>query len=771
MSLRTRILLFLFIFALVPLLMAVVINLPLVLERVDSFYRQSFLQNLRQDFRDLDQHLASRDANVRLLARLPEPSLLGDEGAASSVRVDFDRARYTAWINRILDREHDLIEIRFLDAQASERFWLARDPATGVWQAPPEPLPPLPEEQLQAIRSGTVQDVAYSPVRVHLDATDPRRIVNLQMMGPVRAKGDYRGAVVITIDISDLVRRDPATLWVLDDGSYLRLPGMALSSGSAFADHPGLEALFAQRKPVLWESAGRRMIWVPMFVTESGRPLWVGREVDLTPLEAFRSELVKRVLVIVFGLILLLLIAARILARRVEQIGSELIQGIRKTLESADPVTFDWRGTRELEQLSADLTRLSQRHATQAQRLQRSMRELEQSNRYKSEFLANVSHELRTPLNSILLLSKMLSGKDSGLCDEQREQARVIHKAGSDLKNLIDNILDHSRIEAGKVAVHCEEVEPGRLLEEVRELMQPQFDQKGLHLVVEHAPDTPVAIRSDADKIRQILKNFIANALKFTERGEVRLILRPADAPYAIELAVRDTGIGIPADKQAHIFEAFQQADGSTSRRYGGTGLGLTISRQLALLLGGELRLRSAPGEGAEFSLLLPASCDAQAAGTVAPAMDAEDDAAGRADMAGVNRPPPEDTSTPALHGQRALLVEADVRTQLRLSQALKGWGAVVSLACDAEEALETLDEDGGLELVVLDPHLVDRDLCDRIGAMLAGGQPLRVLVLGEIPPESCLAGLAAYRVLQRPLDLEALRRALLAWKQPAENP
>jgi signal transduction histidine kinase len=771
MSLRTRILLFLFIFALVPLLMAVVINLPLVLERVDSFYRQSFLQNLRQDFRDLDQHLASRDANVRLLARLPEPSLLGDEGAASSVRVDFDRARYTAWINRILDQERDIIEIRFLDAAARERFWLARDPASSLWQAPPDPLPPLPEEQLQAIRSGIVQDVAYSPVRVHLDAADPRRIVNLQMMGPVRAKGEYRGAVVITIDISDLVRRDPRTLWVLDDGSYLRLPGMARSPGNAFTDHPGLEALFTQRKPVLWESAGRRMIWVPMFVTESGRPLWVGREVDLAPLEAFRSELVKRVLVIVFALILLLLIAARILARRVEQIGSELIQGIRTTLESASPVTFDWRDTRELEQLSADLTRLSQRHAIQARRLQRSMRELEQSNRYKSEFLANVSHELRTPLNSILLLSKMLSGKDSGLCEEQREQAWVIHKAGSDLKNLIDNILDHSRIEAGKVVVHCEEVEPELLLEEVRELMQPQFDQKGLRLVVERQPGTPPSIRSDADKIRQILKNFISNALKFTDSGEVCLIARPAQEPHAIELAVRDTGIGIPQDKQAHIFEAFQQADGSTSRRYGGTGLGLTISRQLARLLGGDLRLRSVPGQGSEFSLLLPPRCDAEAPGS---SVAEGETSVAEAEGGVVGSEPPEQSevaSAPDLRGRRALLVEADVRTQLRLSQALNSWGAEVSLACDAEEALETLDESRGVELVVLDPHLVDERLCDRIGVTRTDGPAPLLVVLGEVPPDSCVVDLVDGRVLPRPLDLDALRQLLLAWNQPVENP
>ncbi len=763
MSLRTRILLFLFLFALVPLLMAVVINLPLVLERVDSFYREAFLRDLRQDFRDLDQHLASRDANVRLLARLPEPSLLSAQADRRSVRVDLDRARYTAWINRILGEERDIIEIRFLDAQARERFWLARDPRSGFWVARPERLPPLPPEQLQAIREGGIEGVAYSPVRVNLAASDPRRIVTLQMMGPIRYKGAYRGAVVITIDLSGLVRRDPNTLWVLDNGEYLHLPGMAGPRGSAFADYPGLKRLFERRKPVLWEDEGRRLIWVPMFVTESGTPLWVGRQVDMSPLVAFRKQLITRVMIIVFGLILLLLVVARMLAKRAEQIGSELLQGIRATLESDRPVAFEWHDTRELEQLSADLTRLSQRHAAQAAGLRRSMQELEESNRYKSEFLANVSHELRTPLNSILLLSKLLAAKDSGLCDEQREQAQVIHKAGNDLKTLIDNILDLSRIEAGKFEVHCENVEVDALLESVRELMQPQFDQKGLRLVVEREPDAPARIRSDPDKIRQILKNFVSNALKFTDSGEVRLSARAAPAPCALELAVSDTGIGIPADKQQRIFEAFQQADGSTSRRYGGTGLGLTISRELAGLLGGELRLRSTPGEGSVFSLLLPADCE-QTGGTTAeqdtgpaPLPEAAPAAAGPA------------PAQPQLAGQRVLLVEADVRTQLRLSQAFQGWGAEVVLACDSQEAEETLEEDARLDILVFDPQLLDAGACERLARLRAGGRALLMIALDDGSGALCEAAAGAH-LLARPPDPEALRRLLLETNQ-AENP
>ncbi len=761
MSLRTRILLFLFIFALVPLLMAVVINLPLVLERVDAFYRQTTLRDLRQDFRDLDQHLASRDANVRLLAKLPEPSLLASRARSSQARVELDRARYTEWVNRILREERDITEIRFLDQHAEERFWLARESQTHDWYAPPAPLPPLPAKSLAAIRSGELKDVAYSPVQVRLEARDPQRIITLQMMAPIRFKGRYRGAVVITIDISDMVRRDPNTFWVLDNGSYLNLPGMPGRKGNAFDRYPGLRAVFAGHKPALWEQGDVRMIWVPMFITESARPLWVGRHADLSQLLAFRDELVRRVLAIVFGLILLLLIAARMMAKRVEQIGSELLQGIHQTLEGNRAVTFSWSDTRELKQLSDDLTHLSRRHAAQARRLREHTRELEESNRYKSEFLANVSHELRTPLNSILLLSKMLADAQAGLPPEQREQARVIHKAGNDLKALIDNILDLSKIEAGRFDVHCEDLALRPLLEDLRELLQPQFDDRGLSLALEMADGLPTVIRSDPDKVRQILKNFLANALKFTHQGGVRIRVAPGDPPYAVALSVIDTGIGIPRDKQAHIFEAFRQADGSTSRRYGGTGLGLTISRQLARLLGGEIRLHSEPGQGATFSLLLPLSCEGDAGAPPTPPAVREQPEVVAA--TGSEQP------APNLRGRRVMLLESDVRTQLALSQLFKQWQGQLLLACDPDEARETLDEAGGVDILVFDPQIVGERPCATIRQMLAGrGDQALLLGLSEAPEAAC--DLPVRWLRRAPLDREALARAVGEWLTNADQ-
>jgi len=753
MSLRTRILLFLFIFALLPLMMAVVINLPLVLDRVESFYRQAFLQNLRADFTDLDQHLASRRASVRLLTRLPEPSLLSPEDSPEQPRVELERARYTAWINRILRDARDITEIRFLDSKGEDHFWLTRDSETDSWFAHPEAPPPVREQLREAVQKGAFQDVTYSAIRVDREASDPRRTITLQMMAPIEAKEAMGGAVIMTIDIGGLVRRDPNTLWVLDDGSYLRLPDMAQRPSTAFDDFPGLKADLADRKIVLWERDDRRVIWVPMFLTESGEPLWVGREVNSAPLRAFRSEMVERVLAIVFGLIVLLLFSARILAKRAETISSELISGIRSTLDGDEKVTFEWNDSRELKQLSSDLTKLSKRHAEQTRNLREHTRELEESNRYKSEFLANVSHELRTPLNSILLLSKLLANSD--LKGEDQEQAVVIHKAANDLKGLIDNILDLSKIEAQQFEVHCEDIDLAQLLEDVRELMQPQFDQKQLAFRSEYEDDVPLAIKSDPDKIRQILKNFVANALKFTDNGHVRLVARRAAEPYAVELAVQDTGIGIPASKQAKIFEAFQQADGSTSRRYGGTGLGLTISRQLAHLMQGEIQLYSEPGVGSAFSLLLPLSCTGEPPAQLARSQPAVND----------ESPVVEAADQLNLQGLSVLLMDADVKTQLQVSQLLKQWNAQVLLADDLEEAIETLEEAGGVDALIIDPLLPGQEACATIdGVKVHNDKPMMLIGIASADTGESLAACRSVNpdhIISKPIEPGALQAVL----------
>ena len=241
------------------------------------------------------------------------------------------------------------------------------------------------------------------------------------------------------------------------------------------------------------------------------------------------------------------------------------------------------------------------------------------TSKYKSEFLANMSHELRTPLNSLLILSKLLAdNQDGNLNTKQTEFARTIHGAGTDLLNLINDILDLSKIESGTVSIELGDMPLSSLQQHMERTFRQLASEKGIDFEVNFDPSLPDSIRTDEKRLQQVVLNLLSNAFKFTSDGKVELDVRIAhegwniahpvlrDVNDALEISVRDTGIGIPKDKQKLIFEAFQQADGTTSRKYGGTGLGLSISREIAGLLGGELQVRSTPGEGSTFTLFLP---------------------------------------------------------------------------------------------------------------------------------------------------------------------
>ncbi len=245
-------------------------------------------------------------------------------------------------------------------------------------------------------------------------------------------------------------------------------------------------------------------------------------------------------------------------------------------------------------------------------------KDLETASQYKSEFLANMSHELRTPLNSIIVLSQLLSENRGGnLTKKQLEFSRTIHSSGSDLLALINEILDLSKIESGKIDIHPEMINLETVMDQLRQMFFPLTEKKGLELITDILPGTPAEIFTDFQRLQQILNNLLSNAVKFTEKGTVRItaglvssfgdISSPAfHDGQLLAFRVSDTGIGIAPDKMKVIFEAFQQADGTTSRKFGGTGLGLTISRSFARILGGEIQVSSSEGKGTAFTLILP---------------------------------------------------------------------------------------------------------------------------------------------------------------------
>ncbi|MFA7240082.1 MAG: response regulator [Sulfuricellaceae bacterium] len=339
--------------------------------------------------------------------------------------------------------------------------------------------------------------------------------------------------------------------------------------------------------------------------------------------------------------------------------------------------------------------------------------QVETASRYKSEFLANMSHELRTPLNSMLILSKDLADNDSGHLDAgEVESAQVIHESGSHLLSLINDVLDISRIEAGKVEVYTEEINLADIAATLEKRFLPLAGNKGLDLFVKCCENLPAVILSDRRKVEQILTNLVGNALKFTHQGQVEIAFAATPGP-AWSVSISDSGVGIAPHKLESIFGAFEQADGATSRRFGGTGLGLAISRKLARMLGGDITVSSMEGKGSVFTLRLPLTGQALAQPAVSPV---EPLPAARA--AGSVKPYPSDDRSNLTPGDRTLLVIEDDPSFAEIVGDLarkKGFKCLLAGNGDAGLALAARHKPTGIILDVGLPGMDGWGVMDRL--------------------------------------------------------
>src|SRR6266536_1883553 len=452
------------------------------------------------------------------------------------------------------------------------------------------------------------------------------------------------------------------------------------------------------------------------------------------------------------------------------------------------------RSNAELEDKAALLAKQNRAIEVQNFQIEQARRALEEraqqlalSSRYKSEFLANMSHELRTPLNSLLVLAKLLSeNPDGNLTGKQVDFAATIHEAGSDLLQLINDILDLSKVEAGKMDVHPQVLTMATLVEYVEAVFRPVAVDKGLGFGVEVSPDVPEQLFTDEQRLQQVLRNLLSNAVKFTSAGDVRLRISRARnvqftgtlaaEPDVVAFAVSDTGVGIADDKLRVIFDAFQQADGTTSRRYGGTGLGLSISRDIARLLGGEVRARSRAGHGRTFTLYLPARQDPPGAGTmtaVPPGATATKRATAVPAAAAM---PVAGNGEDVLNRARILIVDDDARSVFALTGVFERHGAEVLYAENGRIGIETLERNEGISLVLMDVMMPELDGNATMRAIRQMPQftelPIIALTAKAMKGDrekSIRAGASDY--IPKPVETDHLLHLMRHWLQRSAGP
>ncbi|MBX9754953.1 MAG: CHASE domain-containing protein, partial [Pseudomonadaceae bacterium] len=385
------------------------------------------------------------------------------------------------------------------------------------------------------------------------------------------------------------------------------------------------------------------------------------------------------------------------------------------------------------------------------QRLRDQAEQLILASRYKSEFLANMSHELRTPLNSILILSDQLRQNSTGnLSEKQAKHADIIHRAGSDLLQLINDVLDLARVEAGRMQLKLEPLNMQDMLVELDASLRPMAEIKRLRLSTRLEPSVPRVIHSDRGRLHQILRNLLSNALKFTEHGEVELAVssRPCgDGREKLRFAVRDTGIGIPAEQHERIFQAFQQIDGSASRRFGGTGLGLAITRQLVVALDGEIRMESTLGQGSCFIVELPVA--------VTPGLQSE---------ALIEAPQRKG------HGSAVLIVEDDDNFAAVIAEEAQSHGFATVHCRSGKQAIELLQEErfSAVILDILLPDISGWQIYRRLRSlMMHRGTPVHIISCIPQPADWKEEGT---RYLVKPIGRGDLERVFEGLQQGPEE-
>ncbi|MEU8435923.1 HAMP domain-containing protein [Streptomyces sp. NPDC029216] len=425
-----------------------------------------------------------------------------------------------------------------------------------------------------------------------------------------------------------------------------------------------------------------------------------------------------------------------------------------------------------------DIERKNHQIEQARQELEERAQELARASLYKSEFLANMSHELRTPLNSLLILAQLLAQNPEGnLTEKQADYAAVIHSAGSDLLQLINDILDLSKVEAGRMDVHPEPVSVQRVLDYVDVTFRPVAEERGLQFTVSGAPAAGEGLVTDEARLRQVLRNLVSNALKFTKAGGVSLRVQhaaPEEVPDPLRgagtvLAFRviDTGIGIAAEQLESVFDAFQQGDSGADRAYGGTGLGLSISREVSKLLGGVLTAESAVGQGSCFTLYLPeheGRPEARAATLDAAEGEREGAVPGAFDTGPVD--------DEGLRDRTVLLVDDDTRNVYALAEVLKSAGMLVLTADNGEAGIALLAAHPEVDLVVMDLMMAGLDGYATTRAIRAVPRlaelPVVVVTAKAMPgdrAEALAAGASDYVV--KPVTPDRLLTALRTWLAP----